>query len=648
MSKKKNRNKRTEYKRPEMKAAVVNAESPEDEAEETFEDGEATEDTGALTEDAKAEAAEAYESGETPETAGNEEEEDEQNGGKASEADTENAGSGEDSEPAGDTGADAEKAPEDFENREPVSEEVFFDADSEEREMIDAATKGDSESKAAQEEGEEPRESKYSEEAREEFEKAQKQQKENAKKSFKERSESIEKSREYDEKRAARHARRIRNQIISYVVIFAFLAIICGGGAFLVKHFLIDGGVFSKKAEEPVITEEQQEQIEELVGEEEELEPVITEEPVTEAPSVEELPEILEPVITEEPVNALDEYVDGLIASMSLEDKVSGIIMTSPEALTKVTLATVAGDGTRAALENYKVGGIVYAAKNVTSHDQFRDMMAGTLTMVDDTTFLAIAEEGGNNASPVAKVDFYETALRASEVAETNDVANAYNVGSTIGTALKALGLNLDLAPIADLSSDAPESLDGRTYGSDAGNVLGYVSSMEDGLESAGVTACLKYFPGQGYAGANPEFGRTVINKTEEEYRKGDFLVYEACIQNGTKMIMMSNAVVAAFDDSQPATLSEAIVTGILRNELGFDGVILSGNLGDVAIGDYYTVEDAAVNALKAGCDMLYNPTDFETAYNAIISAVGDGVISEERINDALRRIYRIKYADKV
>ena len=114
-------------------------------------------------------------------------------------------------------------------------------------------------------------------------------------------------------------------------------------------------------------------------------------------------------------------------------------------------------------------------------------------------------------------------------------------------------------------------------------------------------------------------------------------------------MVMVRPMSAPSLDESGvPCSMSEAVVTGILRNELGFDGVIITDALNMKAIADYKAADEAAVQALKAGCDMLLMPEDFEMAYNGVLQAVRDGVISEERIDDALRRIYRIKYADKV
>ena len=554
------------------------------------------------------------------------------------------------------------------ENRETVSEEVFFDTENEQSEGEDAevseiikeAISEDEKNLEEKPEEPEPEEkagkapeknqntTQYSEEAREEFEEAQRKQAIKTKKSNEER---IEKTKEDDEKRIARRKRRIRNQVIAYLSVFLVIALIVGGGAFAVKHFIIDGGLLKNSGDAAGNTTAEVSDTDTDTTDATVTDGDITDDTAAVEPEPEPEPVITEPEPEPEPVpevDALGDYIDGIIAGMTLEQKVSGIIMTSPEALTKVNLATMAGEGTRNALANYPVGGIVYASKNVTSHDQFNAMISGTISMVNQPTFFAIAEEGGKNNSPLAKVDFYETVGSPQDIMATNDVVNAQQAGATIGNALSSLGINVVLAPVADLSSEAAESLDGRTFGNTPVDVLGYVSSMENGLEEGGVTACLKYFPGQGYATSDPETSRTVIDKSEEDYRAGDLQVYQACIDNGTKMIMISNAVINAFDDSQPASLSEHIVTDILRNEMGYEGVILSGNLGDAAIMDYYGADEAAILAIKAGCDMILNPYDFETAYNGIIKAVGDGVISEERINDSLKRIYRIKYAGSV
>ena len=473
--------------------------------------------------------------------------------------------------------------------------------------------------------------------AKEELAKAQK----SALKSHKERTEENVKAKENDARREARHKKRIRNQVISYVAVFLFLAVVLGGGYAIFRYI---SSKFAKPSDVQQVeetaqpTDEQiEEQIEAIIGEEEEIVP----------PEIDEDQIIADDVTAEPEVDPLDEYIDGIISQMSLEDKVAGVIMTSPEALTGVDHATLAGNGTKTALETYKVGGLVYDPSNVTAHDQFSDMISGTLEMVQTPTFFAFPDVGGAD-SILAKDGFYDAVTNPADTAATGEVINAYNNGETIGKALKEIGINVALAPIADISITDGNIIGNKAYGSDPYMVAEYVKSMISGLEASGVTACIKYFPGLGSVTADPAKERAVSDRTETEYRSGEFPVYISAIEGGVKMIMVGNVVVTAFDDSCPASLSEKIVTDLLRDEFEYKGVIISGNLSDAAVKDYYGAGEAAVLTLKAGCDMVQNPDDFEEAFNAIIDAVNSGVISEERIDDCLRRIYRIKYADAV
>ena len=125
--------------------------------------------------------------------------------------------------------------------------------------------------------------------------------------------------------------------------------------------------------------------------------------------------------------------------------------------------------------------------------------------------------------------------------------------------------------------------------------------------------------------------------------------MFKAAIDAGANMIMVGHmAAPSLVGDNTPSSMSSVIVTDILRDELGFEGVIITDAMDMSAISEYYESDHAAIMALKAGCDMILMPDDYEAAYNGVLQAVKDGVISEERVNDSLRRIYRIKLADKV
>jgi len=438
---------------------------------------------------------------------------------------------------------------------------------------------------------------------------------------------------EVDEKREARRQRRVRNQVISYIVVVALVLILVAAGVFAFLKFGRKAPA-QPTADNVIPVTEPSEQTEDIINDMLGMEDDISE-PVVE-PTVEPEPE-------PEP-DLLGEYVDSLIADMTLEDKVAGLFMVTPESITGATVATIAGDATSRALEKYAVGGIIYSDKNVSNKDQFSTLIEKTASMVKYPTFFAFAEEGGDVGS-LAKAGFYTAESSAAGIAGTEDVTNAYSAGVSIGFAMSSIGLNVNLAPVADLSVAGDNVLGNRIYADNAGDVLAYANEMMRGLEDGEVNACLKYFPGLGMVNTDPAKGRVVSERTDEDFTNNEFYIYQTLIDNGANMVMMSNVVYSAYSDI-PASLSEEVVTDILRSRLGFTGVVISGNLSDMAVSQYYGADEAAIAALKAGCDMLLCPEDFEAAYNGIIKAVNDGVIDEKRIDNALERILRVKYAE--
>ena len=156
-------------------------------------------------------------------------------------------------------------------------------------------------------------------------------------------------------------------------------------------------------------------------------------------------------------------------------------------------------------------------------------------------------------------------------------------------------------------------------------------------------------FPGIGSAAEDTHEGRVETTKTLEEMKNSDFIPFQAGIEIGANLVMVGHVTASAIDEEGlPSSLSKTVITDVLRGELGYDGIVITDALNMGAIAEYYTSDEAAVKAIKAGVDMLLMPEDFETAYQGLLAAVQDGTISEERIDDSLRRIYRIKYANKL
>jgi len=395
-----------------------------------------------------------------------------------------------------------------------------------------------------------------------------------------------------------------------------------------------------------MITEKQVQKQQEQQEQEIKLDDMISEEDPLELPP--EPTPTPEPVVELTPEQKLDEIVNAGIEVMPLEDKVAGLFIVTPEAITEVSTAVKAGEGTQKALAEYAVGGIVYFEKNMKSEEQFKEMLENTEYYSKYPLFLAVDEEGGKVAR-LAKAGLVQGVGSAKEIAATGDAANAYQAGTTIGTYLADYGFNLNFAPVADISNVEKSALGDRAYGSDAVSVSAFVTNALLGLEEQGITGCLKHFPGIGSTKQDTHDGIAVTERTAEEFRAEEFTVFKAGIDAGADMIMAGHISAPGLTgDNTPCSLSNSVITGILREELGFDGVVITDALNMSAISEYYSADQAAVLALRAGCDMLLMPENFKEAYNGVLQAVQDGTISEERINDSLRRIYRIKYADKI
>lgn len=438
----------------------------------------------------------------------------------------------------------------------------------------------------------------------------------------------MEENRDYDERREYRRKRRIRNQIIAYITVVLFFAAIVAGAFFGIR------AITSKVSEK--------QQAEELAKQ---LEQISAEEAVVEPPVIET--EEQEP---EEEVDWLEEMVEASISEMPLEDRVAGLFMITPEALTGVDKAIRAGEGTREALNKYAVGGLVYFSQNITDKEQLMEMLTNTRSMSKYPIFLAVDEEGGTVRRVGDSSIEVEEVGNMSDIGAAGDVNAAYDSGAVIATYLYELGFNLDFAPVADVVADVENSAIGtRSFGSDPAAVGDMVSSMVSGIQDTGISSCLKHFPGIGAASEDTHDGMVVIEKSAEELSASELIPFKAGIGAGAHFVMVGHASLPnVIGDNTPCSLSEAVITNTLRGELGYNGIVITDAMNMSAITEYYAADEAAVMALKAGADMILMPENFETAYNGVLAAVQEGVIAEERVNESLKRIYRVKYRDKV
>ena len=225
-----------------------------------------------------------------------------------------------------------------------------------------------------------------------------------------------------------------------------------------------------------------------------------------------------------------------------------------------------------------------------------------------------------------------------------NDYDEAFGIGQTLGRDLKSLGFNVDFAPVADVNISPTNELGDRIFSSDPEVCANMVSGVVSGLNSSGVAAALKHFPGLGAEDGNTHTESSIIiDRTYAQLRNTEFVPFKGGIQAGADFVMVGHQKVSCFGDDLPADLSPTAVTTILREELGFNGIAITDAQNMNTISGVYGSGEAAKMSIKAGIDMILSPNDFDEAVTTVINAVKTGEISEERINESVTRILTVK-----
>lgn len=342
--------------------------------------------------------------------------------------------------------------------------------------------------------------------------------------------------------------------------------------------------------------------------------------------------------VTEEEKPSL---VDETLAGMTLHEKVCQIMFVTPEELTGEDGVTVAGDATRQALENYPVGGIVYFAKNLESQDQVKEMIDNSQKYSSIGLFVATDEEGGvvNRLMDTVGTTYIDSMYYYKDDGDETAYENAY----TIANDMSALGFNLDFAPVADVWSNPDNTVIGeRAYSDDYAQAAELVGNAVKGFNDGGVMCTLKHFPGHGDTAEDSHYSSAYVHRTKEEIMADEMQPFRSGIEAGAEFVMVGHLIVPDIDEV-PATLSYKIATGILRDELKFEGVAITDSFEMESIADNYSVDDAVVMSVKAGMDMILQPKDMASAVNSIEQAVADGELSEDRIDESVRRILTLK-----
>jgi beta-N-acetylhexosaminidase len=299
------------------------------------------------------------------------------------------------------------------------------------------------------------------------------------------------------------------------------------------------------------------------------------------------------------------------------------------------------------ALQTYPVGGVILFSRNISKRKQTKQLIRSLQSSSTVPLFMAVDEEGGEVARVANNPDMKTTSFPTmEEIGETKDADYVYQMASVIGQDIGNLGFNVDFAPVADVkTSDLNQEIGTRSFGDDPETVAKLVSAYVKGLESRDICATLKHFPGQGSSSGDTHQGSVDIDSSISRLRKTDFVPFEAGIEAGADFIMVSHISVSKVTEtSEPASMSELIMTTILREELDYGGLIITDAFDMASITEEYTPGEAAVGAFEAGADLILMPQNLPEAYEAVLEKVQSGEITEKRLNDTVQRILQLKY----
>ena len=325
--------------------------------------------------------------------------------------------------------------------------------------------------------------------------------------------------------------------------------------------------------------------------------------------------------------------VEETLSAMTTEEKVGQLLIAG-------FYETEAGEEARSYIQDYHVGGLILYGRNVESAQQLTDLTNGLKALAGDgiPLFLSTDQEGG---------------MVERMPPEIQKLPNAYDVsapaafGAALGTECAAFGLNTDFAPSLDIWSNPNNTVIGRrAFGSDAETVTQRGLACLTAMEESGIIPVVKHFPGHGDTDTDSHVGLPVVDKTREELLEMELLPFQAAIDAGAPAVMVGHILMTQIDPDKPATLSSEVVTGLLREELGFDEVVFTDDLTMGAITQNYGLGEAAVLAVEAGCDVLlvcHEAGSVDQVYTALLDAVDAGRITVDRLDQSVRRILTLK-----
>ena len=341
----------------------------------------------------------------------------------------------------------------------------------------------------------------------------------------------------------------------------------------------------------------------------------------------------------------IESRIDTEIGQMTLEEKISKLFILTPGQISGTELENSAmGNRVGDQLLKYPISGILFKPANLDTEENLFTALDNLTTYGGGSQMRVISEQGGES-SPFVVSGITENIIASEkEIGESLGTAGAYSAGISIGSELKHYGMQMNIAPYADVSKAATSYAAAHGFNQDIETTSELTANMVRGMKDQNIITALGCFPGYGDVTNDGTNGVPVSQRTRDQLLE-ESAPYQAAIKAGADAVIISHVGLPRIrGDQRPACLSKEVVTDIVREEWGFDGVIMTDYMDKSCIYQKYTYAEAAVGAIEAGVDILLSTKNFQKSYAGILDAVKKGTLSEERINESVRRILRMKY----
>ncbi|SMQ84917.1 beta-N-acetylhexosaminidase [Bacillus sp. OV166] len=331
--------------------------------------------------------------------------------------------------------------------------------------------------------------------------------------------------------------------------------------------------------------------------------------------------------------------ISDMISGMSLDEKIGQMIIAGISGTTMDT-------NTKNLLTKYKVGGIIFYQNNLVNPTQAVQFVNQMKSESDPNLplLLGVDQEGGRvTRLPGGLVNFPTN----KEIGSINNSQFSYNVGTILGKELKGFGFNLDFAPVLDINSNPKNPVIGdRSFGNNPEVVSKLGIQTFKGIQSQKIIPTIKHFPGHGDTSVDSHLELPIVNKSLAQLKEFELIPFEQAINSGADVVMVAHILLPKLDAAFPSSMSKNIITGILREQLDYSGVVITDDMTMEAIIDHYSIGKASVESVKAGSDIILVGHDYNKIVETISSlktAVQKGEISEQRINVSVTRILKLK-----